>query len=475
MMHLITRRNPLFHPDNAKNQLKDALKSCTGDDQERFLALKNGLEYYLSGQDLLIIETEKYCKVMKFCDEGFQMKSSKNRRKLFKNADTENILETVTLSAEERTRLASKDLPISRKQRKIILQLLQNIATTFRDEFAHSRGKMIDILLETMVEGDNNSFRYRFTSQLEDEVSADVITLWGKDLAFLTNTEGSSFRFYNLLKKLGANLFLNKEAQRRAAYGAIQQCQWRNTQPITDFVKEMDRLLNRCNSVGLYSSYLDKLQTFIAKVSDKRSENHIIFEAIKVIERFKDQQAPFTAVMNSFSETILVKHHDGIVPVEQSMQQFVGNTEVQQRNQKNNKCWSCDGKWPHEPDNICPGKSHYCNFCNKRGHFEKVCWKKHKNLRPERAQYSPRRKNNNNRADFHTKRLKTNREANTEKEQNLEETMFAGGTEGFDVFAGSTTLPNEMNITRISNINKLAHDSEKKRLNTPLPTHKNST
>ena len=72
----------------------------------------------------------------------------------------------------------------------------------------------------------------------------------------------------------------------------------------------------------------------------------------------------------------LKKHAD---PVERELVNQFSNCSMRgnKQNFKSDKpigqCWRCGGNFPHDQDKVCPAIEQNCNFCKKRGHFEKCC------------------------------------------------------------------------------------------------------
>eukprot|EP00924_Labyrinthula_sp_SR-Ha-C_P014672 snap_masked-scaffold_74-processed-gene-0.39-mRNA-1 protein AED:1.00 eAED:1.00 QI:0/0/0/0/1/1/2/0/194 len=146
---------------------------------------------------------------------------------------------------------------------------------------------------------------YELDEDVDDNLSDDLISIWQKDIEFLS-TVRTPHRFSKFLRRIGAKHFLPLETRNRVALQNLLQLTWKEESSITDFIKTFEKLLHKCNEVELFQNIKDQMILFQTKVLQQRLKNTAVFNLVKHLDRSKPEL--LMDYMTEFQQGILQKN-----------------------------------------------------------------------------------------------------------------------------------------------------------------------
>eukprot|EP00924_Labyrinthula_sp_SR-Ha-C_P001819 snap_masked-scaffold_91-processed-gene-0.11-mRNA-1 protein AED:1.00 eAED:1.00 QI:0/0/0/0/1/1/2/0/266 len=242
---------------------------------------------------------------------------------------------------------------------------LQINATSLRKFFKSHDRSIIDELLESYNPLTQKS-NYILEEEIDDELSDDIISLWKKDVVFL-RTIRTPHRFCKILRRIGAVTFLPTQTRKRINFGNLIYSCWEESEPITDFVKRFDSLVQQANQIKMMQNDSDLLTLFQTKILFRRNNNQKIFT---VVNNLDSKDLPLKDYMSEVTQAVLQHDNSGLIPFDAP----------------STLCFNCGEDFPHKGKQ-CAAKGATCSYCGKPNHFAKVC-----STNPERTLQLPKMK-----------------------------------------------------------------------------------
>ena len=384
----------------------------------RFLKFKHPIEILFKSLELKVDSLEHYYRVCSYVTDNVDIE------------DEEPIPEELLVEH------IGYQLPVQDK--RWMTKFNKNlISTPFRSYLIQKRGrgKTVDLIVESVsnLNEDIKDNSLIIQASLEDDLWDEIINAWQRDI-----TTGPH-RLVQIIRKMGANYYLNISLQQKSIFGQLTSSKWESNEPITKFVTKFSRIINRAEELKVLLNFADRSLLFKSKITDGREDNNFVFNCIQLIEKIDMENETFTTYMNAFSEHVFTKYTNGVIKTNTTM--FAGFTEADKLtvttkvNEKLNEseCYECKESWPHPEGTKCPASTHRCSHCNKKGHKEICCFEKH-GFPSRSAKRVQKRKE---------PAKETNQKSKTRKVE--PEDHFAGSVtviSDFQPFCGSTTNTN---------------------------------
>ncbi len=312
-------------------RLANLLDKCNPvDGQERIEILKRGIEVYLVACECTIVKKE-------------------------------HIEVTTTI----------KDKPVTITEPK-------DVKYSIREYFRkyHPGEDLVDVIVNS-VNPDSiikqESFYY-FEDALDDMISDDLLTLW-------TDTENLKYlfmltypyRFNKIFRAISGQFTYNTHVSREKAFKNLLSLKWKSNEPINVFNDKFTRSIALCNKQDLMLSLIDQHCCYKNFVSSNRSSNQTVFAARRQLDTVSDSET-LKQYQRVFSSIILQRYNNGMVPLDNSDLQFIGNSQLHQTiDAEGRPCMACGEDWPHSDADPCKAKGHRCGICGLSNHLEKVC------------------------------------------------------------------------------------------------------
>eukprot|EP00924_Labyrinthula_sp_SR-Ha-C_P014108 snap_masked-scaffold_56-processed-gene-1.40-mRNA-1 protein AED:0.90 eAED:1.00 QI:0/0/0/0.5/1/1/2/0/1341 len=259
---------------------------------------------------------------------------------------------------------------------------LQINGTSLRKFFKSHDRSIIDELLESYNPLTQKS-NYILEEEIDDELSDDIISLWKKDVVFL-RTIRTPHRFCKILRRIGAVTFLPTQTRKRINFGNLIYSCWEESEPITDFVKRFDSLVQQANQIKMMQNDSDLLTLFQTKILFRRNNNQKIFT---VVNNLDSKDLPLKDYMSEVTQAVLQHDNSGLIPFDAPSTSVVAFTKkIVSSNSKGTLCFNCGEDFPHKGKQ-CAAKGATCSYCGKPNHFAKVC-----STNPERTLQLPKMK-----------------------------------------------------------------------------------
>eukprot|EP00924_Labyrinthula_sp_SR-Ha-C_P006333 augustus_masked-scaffold_31-processed-gene-3.66-mRNA-1 protein AED:1.00 eAED:1.00 QI:0/0/0/0/1/1/3/0/1177 len=259
---------------------------------------------------------------------------------------------------------------------------LQINGTSLRKFFKSHDRSIIDELLESYNPLTQKS-NYILEEEIDDELSDDIISLWKKDVVFL-RTIRTPHRFCKILRRIGAVTFLPTQTRKRINFGNLIYSCWEESEPITDFVKRFDSLVQQANQITMMQNDSDLLTLFQTKILFRRNNNQKIFT---VVNNLDSKDLPLKDYMSEVTQAVLQHDNSGLIPFDAPSTSVVAFTKkIVSSNSKVTLCFNCGEDFPHKGKQ-CAAKGATCSYCGKPNHFAKVC-----STNPERTLQLPKMK-----------------------------------------------------------------------------------
>eukprot|EP00924_Labyrinthula_sp_SR-Ha-C_P010163 augustus_masked-scaffold_66-processed-gene-0.83-mRNA-1 protein AED:1.00 eAED:1.00 QI:0/0/0/0/1/1/3/0/1297 len=243
---------------------------------------------------------------------------------------------------------------------------------SLRSYFKGFKRSMIDEIIESYDPASPGSSTriYELDEDVDDNLSDDLISIWQKDIEFLS-TVRTPHRFNKILRRICAKHFLSSETRNRIALRNILQLTWKEESSITDFIKTFEKLLQKCNEVELFQNTKDQMILFQTKILQQRSKNNAVFNLVNHLDRSKPEL--LMDYMTEFQQGILQNNPSGLIPFDVSFQSVAAtSTNSAGKKRSSNVCGHCGETKSHSKEQ-CPAIGYKCKLCAKMNHYEKIC------------------------------------------------------------------------------------------------------
>eukprot|EP00924_Labyrinthula_sp_SR-Ha-C_P008366 snap_masked-scaffold_11-processed-gene-10.43-mRNA-1 protein AED:1.00 eAED:1.00 QI:0/0/0/0/1/1/2/0/1256 len=243
---------------------------------------------------------------------------------------------------------------------------------SLRSYFKGFKRSMIDEIIESYDPASPGSSTriYELDEDVDDNLSDDLISIWQKDIEFLS-TVRTPHHSNNVLRRTGAKHFLPSETRNRVAFRNLLQLTWKEESSITDFIKTFEKLLQKCNEVELFQNIKDQMILFQTKILLQRSKNNAVFNLVNHLDRSKPEL--LMDYMTEFQQGILQNNPSGLIPFDVSFQSVAAtSTNSAGKKRSSNVCGHCGETKSHSKEQ-CPAIGYMCKLCSKMNHYEKIC------------------------------------------------------------------------------------------------------
>eukprot|EP00924_Labyrinthula_sp_SR-Ha-C_P010297 snap_masked-scaffold_23-processed-gene-2.25-mRNA-1 protein AED:1.00 eAED:1.00 QI:0/-1/0/0/-1/1/1/0/332 len=231
---------------------------------------------------------------------------------------------------------------------------------------------MIDDIIESYdpTSPGSSTRIYELDEDLDDNLSDDLISIWQKDIEFLS-TVRTPHRFNKILRRIGAKHFLPSETRNRVAFQNLLQLIWKEESPIADFIKTFEKLLQKCNEVELFQNTKYQMILFQTKILQQSSRNNTLFNLVTHPDRIKPEL--LMDYMTEFHQEILQKNPSVLIPFDVSFQSVAATSTNSAGKKRSSKvCGHCGETKSHSKEQ-CPAIGYKCKLCSKMNHYEKIC------------------------------------------------------------------------------------------------------